>query len=79
MLEPDMRLTTMDRYITASEAIVVTADAKAAVTAGRRGYGVNSGRLLGNVEGCPNAAAFVVPQKSGYFASAAGRKDRSVD
>jgi hypothetical protein len=32
----------MDRYITATEAIVATADAEATVIAGRPGYGVNS-------------------------------------
>jgi len=34
MLEPDMRVATMDRYITATEAIVATADAEATVIAG---------------------------------------------
>jgi hypothetical protein len=37
-----MRVATMDRYITATEAIVATADAEATVIAGRPGYGVNS-------------------------------------
>ena len=39
MLEPDMRGATMDRYTTATEAIVATTDADA--IAGRLGYGVN--------------------------------------
>jgi hypothetical protein len=42
MLASDMRVATMDRYITATEAIVATADAEATVIAGRPGYGVNS-------------------------------------
>jgi hypothetical protein len=42
MLEPDTRVATMDRYLTAIETIVATADAEATVIAGRPGYGVNS-------------------------------------
>jgi hypothetical protein len=42
MLEPDMRAAIMDRYITATEVIVATADAEATVIAGCPGYGVNS-------------------------------------
>jgi hypothetical protein len=37
-----MRVATMDRYITAIETIVATADAEATVIAGRPGYGANS-------------------------------------
>jgi hypothetical protein len=48
MLEPDMRVATMDHFITATEAIVTTADVEAAVIAGRPGYGVNSSAVLGN-------------------------------
>jgi len=52
MWEPDMRAATMDRYITATEAIVITADAESTVIAGRPGYGVKlTGRLLGNRQG----------------------------
>jgi hypothetical protein len=42
MLEPDTRVATMDRYLTAIETIAATADAQATVIAGRPGYGVNS-------------------------------------
>jgi hypothetical protein len=39
---PDTRVATTDRYLTAIEAIVATADAEATVIAGRPGYVANS-------------------------------------
>ena len=47
MLEPDMRVATMDHFTTATEAIVIIADAEATVIAGRP----DSSAVLGNGQG----------------------------
>jgi hypothetical protein len=41
MLEPDTQAATVDRYITATEAILLDTEIAEATMVGRHGYGVN--------------------------------------